>query len=162
MNLVIAIAVMFGLMVGGFWFSILAFAPNWYKTTRSKVIHCFSCLLVCLVGIVMFITMLNSPVETVGTEYQAYDIEKMTRSMVFYNKNTDEDTFIYLNDDYAYSIEKATDKYNNVVVEEQTHYIRHWWWELDYTPIKYVVYLDDDAWEKYQYDGIVIDNIQED
>lgn len=162
MSFVIAIAVMFGLMVGGLMFCILAFSPNWYKTIRAKVIHCFSCLFVCLAGIFMFITMLNSPVETIGTEYNAYDIEKMTRSMVFYNKDTDEDTFIYLNDDYSYSIEKATDKYNNVVVEEQTHYVRHWWWDLDYAPIKYFVYLDDDAWEKYQYDGIVIDNTQED
>jgi hypothetical protein len=162
MNFVVALAVMFGCMVGGPVFGILIFSPGWYRTKRAKVIHASCCTVVFLAGILMFITMLNSPVETIGTECNAYDIEKMTRSMVVYNKNTDEDTFIYFNDDCEYSIEKATDKYNNVVVEEQTHYVRHWWWDLNYTPVKYIVYLDDNAWEKYQYDGIVIDNTQED
>ena len=162
MSFVIAIAVMFGLMVGGFMFSILAFAPNWYKNNRAKGIHLICCFVVFIIGVIMFITMLNSPVETVGTEYNAYDIEKMTRGMVTYNKNTDEDTFIYLNDDYSYSVEKATETYNNVVVEERTHYIRHWWWDLNYTPVKYIVYLDDEAWNKYESNGIIIDNTQED
>ena len=109
----------------------------------------------------MFVTMLNSPVDIVNVEDNAYNIEKMTSNTVRYIKN-DEEVFIYFNDDYTYSVEQATDKYSNVIVEEKTHYVRHWWWELDYAPVKYVVYLDDDAWEKYQYDGIVIDNIQED
>lgn len=162
MSFVIAIAVMFGLMVGGFMFSILAFAPNWYKTNRAKGIHFICCFAVFIIGVIMFVTMFNSPVETVGTEYNSYDIEKMTRNMVTYNKDTDEDRFIYFNDDYTYSIEKSTEKYNNVVVEERTHYIRHWWWDLNYTPVKYIVYLDDDAWNKYESNGVIIDNTKED
>ena len=162
MSLVIAIAVMFVCMVGGPMFGILVFSPGWYKTKRAKIIHASCCLVVFLAGIVMFVTMLNSPVETVSVESDSYNIEKMTRSMVNYNKNADEDTFIYLNDDYSYSIEKATEKYNNVIVEERTHYIRHWWWDLDYTPVKYIVYLDDEAWNKYESNGIIIDNTQED
>lgn len=162
MSLVIAIAVMFVCMVGGPMFGILIFSPGWYKTKRAKIIHASCCMVVFLAGIVMFVTMLNSPVETVSVESDSYNIEKMTRSMVTYNKNADDDTFIYLNDDYSYSIEKATEKYNNVIVEERTHYIRHWWWDLDYTPVKYIVYLDDEAWNKYESNGIIIDNTQED
>lgn len=162
MNFIIAIAVMFVCMIGGPMFGILIFSPGWYKTKRAKIIHASCCAVVFLAGIVMFVTMFNSPVETVGTEYNAYEIQKMTRGMVTYNKDADEDAFIYLNDDYTYSIEKATEKYNNVVVEERTHYIRHWWWNLDYAPIKYVVYLDDEAWNKYESNGVIIDNIKED
>lgn len=162
MSFVIAIAIMFVCMIGGPIFGILIFSPGWYKTRRAKIIHASCCTVVFLTGIVMFVTMLSSPVETVGTEYNSYDIEKMTRGMVTYNKNTDEDTFIYFNDDYSYSIEKATDEYNNVVVEERTHYIRHWWWDLSYTPVKYIVYLDDDAWNTYESNGVIIDNTKED
>ena len=161
-SFIIAFAVMFACMIGGPIFGILVFSPGCYKTKRAKIIHAFCCFIVFAFGVVMFVTMLNSPVETVGTEYNAYDIEKMTRGMVTYNKNTDEDTFIYFNDDYSYSIEKATEKYNNVVVEERTHYIRHWWWDLNYAPVKYIVYLDDDAWNAYESNGVIIDNIQED
>ena len=161
MSFVIAIAVMFGLMVGGFMFSILAFAPNWYKTRRAKTIHCSCCMVVFIIGVIMFVTMFNSPVETVETKYDTYNIEKMTRGSVTYTKN-DESTFIYFNDDYSYSIEKSTEKYNNVVVEERTHYIRHWWWDLNYTPVKYIVYLDDEAWSKYESNGVIIDNTTED
>ncbi len=161
-SFIIAFAVMFACMIGGPMFGILIFSPGWYKTKRAKIIHASCCMVVFLAGIVMFVTMLNSPVETVGTEYNAYDIEKMTRGMVTYNKDADEDTFIYLNDDYSYSIEKATEKYNNVIVEERTHYIRHWWWDLDYTPVKYIVYLDDDAWNTYESNGVIIDNTKED
>ena len=161
MNFVIAIAIMFFLMVGGGMFTILAFAPNWYKTRRAKIIHCSCCMVVFIIGVIMFVTMFNSPVETVETKYDTYSIEKMTRGSVTYTKN-DESTFIYFNDDYSYSVEKATEKYNNVVVEERTHYIRHWWWDLDYTPVKYIVYLDDEAGSKYESNGVIIDNIKED
>ena len=161
MNFIIAIAIMFVCTIGGPMFGILIFSPGWYKTKRAKIIHASCCMVVFLVGLVMFITMLNSPVETIGTEYNAYDIEKMTRGMVSYNKDTDEDAFIYLNDDYTYSIEKANDQYENVVVEEKTNYVRHWWWNLDCTTIKYFVYLDDEAWEKYQSNGVIIDNSAE-
>lgn len=161
MNFAIAIAIMFFLMVGGGMFTILAFAPNWYKTRRAKIIHCSCCMVVFIIGVIMFATMLNSPVETVETKYDTYNIEKMTRGSVTYTKN-DESTFIYFNDDYTYSVEKANDQYENVVVEERTHYIRHWWWNLDYTPVKYIVYLDDDAWNKYESNGVIIDNTQED
>ena len=159
-SFVIAIAIMFVCMIGGPIFGILVFSPGWYKTKRAKIIHASCCTIVFLVGIVMFVTMFNSPVETVSVESNSYNIEKMTSNTVRYVKN-DEDTFIYLNDDYTYSVEKATDIYSNVIVEEKTNYVRHWWWDLDYSPIKYIVYLDDEAWEKYQYDGTVIDNIQE-
>jgi hypothetical protein len=161
MNFAIAIAIMFFLMVGGGMFTILAFAPNWYKTRRAKIIHCSCCMVVFIIGVIMFVTMLNSPVKTVETKYDTYNIEKMTRGSVTYIKN-DESTFIYLNDDYSYSVEKANDQYKNVVVEERTHYIRHWWWDLNYTPVKYIVYLDDEAWSKYESNGVIIDNIQED
>lgn len=160
MNFAIAIAIMFFLMVGGGMFTILAFAPNWYKTRRAKIIHCSCCMVVFIIGVIMFVTMLNSPVETVETKYDTYNIEKMTRGSVTYTKN-DESTFIYFNDDYTYSVEKANDQYENVVVEERTYYIRHWWWDLDYTPVKYVVYLDDEAWNKYETNGVIIDNTQE-
>lgn len=160
-SFVIAIAVICGFMVGGFIFSIFAFAPNWYKTNRAKGIHFICCFVVFIIGVVMFITMFNAPVETVNVEFNSYNIEKMTSNTVRYIKN-DQEVFIYFNDDYSYSIEKATDKYNNVVVEERTHYIRHWWWELNYTPVKYIVYLDDEAWSKYESNGVIIDNIQED
>ena len=161
MNFIIAIAIMFVCMIGGPIFGILIFSPGWYKTKRAKIIHASCCMVVFLVGLVMFITMLNSPVETIGTEYNAYDIGKMTRGMVSYNKGADEDTFIYFNDDYTYSVEKANGQYENVVVEEKTNYVRHWWWNLDCTTIKYFVYLDDDAWEKYQSNGVIIDNSAE-
>ena len=161
MSFVIAMAIMMFLMFGGFAFGALAFVPHWYKTNRSKGIHLICCFVVFAVGVVMFVTMLNSPVDTVNIEYDSYNIEKMTSNTVRYIKN-DEEVFIYFNDDYTYSVEKATDNYSNVIVEEKTNYVRHWWWDLNYSPIKYIVYLDDEAWEKYQYDGTVIDNIQED
>ena len=161
MSLFIAIAVMFVCMFGGPMFGILIFSPGWYKTKRAKIVHASCCMVVFLAGIVMFVTMLNSPVETVSTEYNEYNeynIEKMTRSMVTYNKNNDEDAFIYLNDDYSYSIEKATEKYNNVIVEERIHYIRHWWWDLESWPVKYVIYLDDEAYERYNNHDVIIGN----
>ena len=157
MSFVIAIAIMMFLMFGGFAFGALAFAPHWYKTNRAKGIHLVCCFVVFAVGVVMFVTMLNSPVDTVNVEDNAYNIEKMTSNTVRYIKN-DEEVFIYFNDDYTYSVEQATDQYENVVVEEKTHYVRHWWWELNYTPVKYIVYLDNDAWEKYQSNGVIIDN----
>ena len=161
MSFIIAFAIMFVCMIGGPMFGILIFSPGWYKTKRAKIIHASCCMVVFLAGVVMFITMLSSPVETIGTEYNAYNIDKMTQTMVFYNKGTDEDTFIYFNDDYTYSIEKANDQYENVVVEEKTNYVRHWWWDLNYTPVKYTVYLDDEAWNKYQSNGVIIDNSAE-
>ena len=161
MSFVIAMAIMMFLMFGGFAFGALAFVPHWYKTNRAKGIHLICSFVVFAVGVVMFVTMINSPVDTVNVEYDSYNIEKMTSNTVRYIKN-DEEVFIYFNDDYTYSVEKATDTYSNVVVEEKTNCVRHWWWDLNYSPIKYIVYLDDEAWEKYQYDGTVIDNIQED
>lgn len=159
-SFVIAMAIMMFLMFGGFAFGALAFAPHWYKTNRAKGIHLICCFIVFAIGATMFVTMLNSPVDTVNVEYDSYNIEKMTSNTVRYIKN-DEEVFIYFNDDYTYSVEQATDKYSNVIVEERTHYVRHWWWDLNYSPIQYIVYLDEEAWAKYQYDGTVIDNIQE-
>ena len=161
MSFVIAIVVICGFMVGGFIFSIFAFAPNWYKTNRAKGIHFICCFVIFIIGVIMFVTMFNAPVETVNVEFNSYNIEKMTSNTVRYIKN-DKEIFISFNDDYTYSVEKANDQYENVVVEEQINYVRHWWWDLDYTTIKYIVYVDGNAWEKYQYDGIVVDNIQED
>ena len=159
-NFIIVFAVMFGLMVGGFMFSILAFSPNWYKTKRAKGIHLICCFVAFIIGVIMFVTMFNSPVETVNVESDSYNIEKMTSNTVRYIKN-DEEVFIYFNGDYTYSIEKANDQYENVVVEEKTNYVRHWWRDLNYAHVKYIVYLDDEAWNKYQSNGVIIDNSAE-
>ena len=145
---------------GSLLFGFVLLAPNPNITHRKKNISAACCFIVVILGIVVLATMFNAPTETIKTEYDSYSIKKMTNNTVEYIKH-DEKQIIYFNDDYTYRIEQANDNYSNVIVEEKVYYIKHWLCDLNCTKMSYVAYLDKEAWDKYQYDGVIIDNAQE-
>lgn len=160
MSFVIAMLIVLCVICGSLLFGLVLLAPNPNITHRKKNISAGCCFIVFILGIVILATMFNAPTETIKTEYDACIIEKMTNNTVEYIKHDDK-KFIYFNDDYTYRVEQANDNYSNVIVEETSYYIKHWLYDLEYTKMSYVVYLDKEAWDKYQYNGVVIDNTQE-
>ena len=160
MNLVVVVCVAIVLLDLGMIGSLLTFYPTFYKNYKRKWIHFFCCLALWVLGIVVIITMMKTPVESIKTEYNSYAIEKITTFSVTYISEDECYTIQFANNNNC-TIEKATNEYENAVLKKSEHQVRHWLVDLNYTSVKYIIYLDEEAYARYKNNTVIYERKEE-
>lgn len=122
------------------------------KTNKKLPLHI--CTLLCVVGLVIYISFLiclsGKHINSTFT-YTEYPIEKMTISSVYFNDRGGDN----LNESWVI-IEEPTDKYQNIVLVEEEEYEIQWLFcKIKSFGSKYHIYLSEDVYNRLQ-DGNII------
>lgn len=152
MNFIIAIFIqIFSLLIGVM--AVIVGKP-FIKTKTNKKLPLYICNIACVVGLIVFISLLFSMTKgehlNSATTFTEYPIEKVTFNHVYFNDRSDS-----FNDSYVI-LEESKNEYQNVVIVENKDYEVQWLFcKIKYSVENHHVYLANDIYERLK-NGAVI------